>query len=178
MDLWTIAALGEGGVGKTELGIMFALNIIMPDEDPDPQFFRKQFVVDNRMCFVELLAPTAGQGIQAQGFVLVYSITSRSSFDRIEEFHQAAVRVKAPNSVFILVGNKCDKQSEREVTRNDGAALAKQLGCEFIETSAKTAQNVERTFTNVVRALRQKKEAESPATQNHSGKKKTNCIIL
>ncbi|KAF7328605.1 hypothetical protein MSAN_02478300 [Mycena sanguinolenta] len=203
MDQWTIAVLGEGGVGKTELSIAFALNtfvgallpsqsmppIIMPDEEPDPQFFRKQFVVDNHMCFVEVRAPTAGQVAkppeneflaEAQGFVLVYSIASRSSFDRIEEFHQAVVRVKGADAVFILIGNKCDERLDREVSKDDGAALARQLGCEFVETSAKTAQNVDRTFTNIVRALRQK-EAQSLATQNHSGKgkkKKKNCIIL
>ncbi|KAF8217376.1 P-loop containing nucleoside triphosphate hydrolase protein [Mycena galopus ATCC 62051] len=185
MDQWTIAVLGEGGVGKTELGITFALNCIMPSEDPDPQFFRKQFVVDNHMCFVELLAHTASQlpreGIEAQGFLLVYSITSRSSFDRIEEFHRAAVRVKGANSLFILVGNKCDKLSEREVSREEGAALAGQLGCEFTETSAKTALNVERTLTHTARALRQKNAAESSATQDHSGKekkKKKDCVTV
>ncbi|KAF7349541.1 hypothetical protein MSAN_01744500 [Mycena sanguinolenta] len=94
-----------------------------PDEEPDPQFFKKQFVVDNRMCFVEVLTPTVGQVskppeddilAKSQGFVLVYSITSRSSFDHVEEFHQAAVRVKGSNAVFILVGNKCDRQWMRE----------------------------------------------------------------
>jgi hypothetical protein len=41
------------------------------------------------------------------------------------------------------------------VSKDDGAALARQLGCEFMETSAKTAQNVDHTFTRAVRALRE-----------------------
>ncbi|KAF7349546.1 hypothetical protein MSAN_01745000 [Mycena sanguinolenta] len=142
MDQWTIAVLGAGSVGKTKLGITFLLNsflgVSLPslslppinawtdilDEEPDPQFFRKQFVVDNRMCYIEVLTPTASQVTEpskdeflakTQGFVLVYSITSRSSFDHIEEFHRAVVQVKGANAVCILVGNKCDKQYEREV---------------------------------------------------------------
>jgi GTPase KRas protein len=53
----------------------------------------------------------------------------------------------------MLVGNKCDKTYEREVSREEGAALARQFGCEFLETSAKTAQNVEQIFKNLVRSL-------------------------
>lgn len=114
------------------------------------------------------------------GFALVCSIISRPSFDCIKEYHQAAKRLKGANPVLILVGNKFDKQSEREVSKDEGAALARQLGCEFMETSAKTAQNVDRLFTRAVRALRERRGgAELPATQHYSGKKKRkNCIIL
>ena len=80
----------------------------------------------------------------------------------------------------MLVGNKCDKTYEREVSKDEGAALARQFGCEFIETSAKTAQNVERLFTNLVRMLRQTKNVESgvvgPAKPQEGKRKK--CIIL
>lgn len=79
----------------------------------------------------------------------------------------------------MLVGNKCDKTYEREVSKDEGAALARQFGCEFIETSAKTAQNVERLFMNLVRALRQTRN--EPGTTGpakpHEGKKKK-CIIM
>ena len=60
----------------------------------------------------------------------------------------------------MLVGNKCDRTREREVSKADGAALARQYGCEFTETSAKTTQNVERLFINLVRSLRQTKDTK------------------
>ena len=44
----------------------------------------------------------------------------------------------------MLVGNKCDKMGEREVSREEGAYMARKLRCDFIETSAKTCVNVER----------------------------------
>ncbi|KAG6866815.1 hypothetical protein C0991_008751 [Blastosporella zonata] len=84
-------------------------------------------------------------------------------------------RVKRGDPIFMLVGNKCDKAYEREVSKDEGAALARQFGCEFIETSAKTAQNVERLFTNLVRALRQTRTIEPgiPApVKPHEGKKR------
>ena len=91
-------------------------------------------------------------------------------------------RVKRGDPIFMLVGNKCDKVQEREVSREEGAALARQFGCEFIETSAKTAQNVERVFTNLVRALRQTKSIEvGPSTSTKSNEKdrpKRKCVIM
>ncbi|KAJ7861141.1 ras protein [Mycena olivaceomarginata] len=142
--------------------------------------YRKQFIVDNRMCFVEVI-DTAGQEEYAtlrdqwvregQGFLLVYSITSRTTFDRLEVFRQSVRRAKRGDLILMLVGNKSDKVYEREVSKEEGAALARHFGCEFIETSAKTAQNVERVFTSLVRALRQTRNIGRP-------KEKKKCIIF
>lgn len=71
-------------------------------------------------------------------------------------------RVKRGDPIFMLVGNKCDKTYEREVSKEEGAALARQFGCEFMETSAKTAHNVEHLFTSLVRALRHTRQANDP----------------
>ena len=115
-----------------------------------------------------------------EGFVLVYSISSRSSFTRIQKFQQQIQRVKESaaagsptypgsplsqtmgNSNFgpapvMLVGNKCDRVTEREVSTQEGSALAKQLNCDFVEASAKNCVNVEKAFYDVVRQLRRQR---------------------
>jgi hypothetical protein len=61
----------------------------------------------------------------------------------------------------VLVGNKSDKSYEREVSFEEGAALARDIGCEFFETSAKTAQNIDLAFVTLVRALRQVRNPQS-----------------
>jgi len=191
MDNWRVAVLGDGGVGKTALAVQFTLNCFVETYDPTIEdAYRKQLIVDNRMCFVEVI-DTAGQEEYAtlrdqwvregQGFILVYSIASRSTFDRLDIFRQSMRRVKRGDPIFMLVGNKCDKTYEREVSKEEGAALARQFGCEFIETSAKTAQNVERLFTNLVRALRQTRNIEAPPNGGPvrpKEKKGGKCIIL
>lgn len=193
MDHYRVAVLGDGGVGKTALAVQFTLNCFVETYDPTIEdAYRKRLVVDNRMCFVEVI-DTAGQEEYAtlrdqwvregQGFVLVYSIASRSTFDRLEVFRQSMRRVKRGDPIFVLVGNKCDKTYEREVSREEGAALARQFGCDFIETSAKTAQNVERLFMNLVRALRQTRSIEAGVPNNGGGptrppKSGKKCIIL
>lgn len=118
-----------------------------------------------------------------EGFVLVYSISSRSSFSRIKRFHHQIQRVKescasspsypgspisAANSQLpvpiMLVGNKSDRVTEREVSTQEGHALARELGCEFVEASAKNCINVEKAFYDVVRILRrQRQQASRPA---------------
>jgi len=191
MDNWRVAVLGDGGVGKTALAVQFTLNCFVETYDPTIEdAYRKQLVVDNRMCFVEVI-DTAGQEEYAtlrdqwvregQGFILVYSIASRATFDRLEVFRQSMRRVKRGDPIFMLVGNKCDKTYEREVSKEEGAALARQFGCEFIETSAKTAQNVERLFMNLVRSLRQTRNIErgTPTpTKPIKERKRTKCFTM
>ena len=81
----------------------------------------------------------------------------------------------------MLVGNKCDLEDKREVETNEGEELAKQIGCQFKETSAKTRENVEESFYDLVREIRK----TSPVT-NSDGKpdkpapkkKKSGCFLL
>ncbi len=113
-----------------------------------------------------------------EGFVLVYSISSRSSFSRIKRFHHQIQRVKesttssptypgspitasAPTAPvpIMLVGNKSDRVTKREVSTQEGHALARELGCEFVEASAKNCINVEKAFYDVVRILRRQRQA-------------------
>jgi len=164
MDSWRVAVLGDGGVGKTALAVQFTLNCFIETYDPTIEdAYRKQLLVDERMCFVEVI-DTAGQEEYAtlrdqwvregQGFILVYSIASRSTFERLEIFRQSMLRVKRVRPIFVLVGNKSDKSTEREVSQEEGYRMAEKFGCEFMETSAKTSQNVENLFTHLVRSLR------------------------
>jgi GTPase KRas protein len=98
-------------------------------------------------------APSYSEG---QGLILMYSIASRSTFHRLEMLYKSIQRIKhGDHIVAMLVGNQGDKASNREVSEEEGATLARQFGCNFVETSAKTAKNVEGVFVDLVRTLRQ-----------------------
>merc|ERR1711879_620251 len=72
------------------------------------------------------------------GFLLVYSVTSRQSFDSISLFREQILTVKDEDTVpMLLVGNKCDLDNFREVATSEGEELAQILNCPFRETSAK-----------------------------------------
>ena len=172
--------------------LQLCLNHFVETYDPTIEdSYRKQVVIDTQSCMLEVL-DTAGQEEytalrdqwirDGEGFVLVYSITSRSSFTRIQKFHHQIQRVKESASAgsptgasylasqlhsaagfggpvpVMLVGNKQDKQTEREVSTQEGMALAKELGCEFVEASAKNCVNVEKAFYDVVRLLRRQRQ--------------------
>lgn len=124
-----------------------------------------------------------------EGFVLVYSISSRSSFTRIQRFHHQIQRVKeasanspsypgspiaaatgsAGNVPIMLVGNKADRVTEREVSTQEGRALAQELGCDFVEASAKNCINVEKAFYDVVRLLRRQRQQSLRAQPSTRG---------
>jgi GTPase KRas len=126
--------------------------------------YRKQCMVDDETALLDVL-DTAGQEEYSamreqymrtgEGFLLVYSITSRQSFEEIQTFEQQILRVKDKDYFpIILVGNKCDLEGERAVSKEEGQALAQQFNCKFIETSAKSRVNVDNAFYDLVREIR------------------------
>ncbi|RJE18655.1 Ras-like protein [Aspergillus sclerotialis] len=137
---------------------------ITSSQEPFLDSYRKQCVVDEEVALLDVL-DTAGQEEYSamreqymrtgEGFLLVYSITSRQSFEEIMTFQQQILRVKDKDYFpIIVVGNKCDLDSERVVSEQEGEALARQFGCKFIETSAKSRINVENAFYDLVREIR------------------------
>ena len=116
----------------------------------------------------------------SQGFILVYSVSSRATFERLEEFRQVLMKAKRDQPVFMLVGNKCDAQYEREISSDEGRKLASRFGCQFLEVSAKTAYNVDQAFSTVVRLLRQTRRFGSGLASSgltSSGKDKR-CLVM
>ncbi|KAH6917532.1 small GTPase superfamily, partial [Coprinopsis sp. MPI-PUGE-AT-0042] len=96
---------------------------------------------------------------KTEGFLLVYSVTSRSSFEALDDFIRWTREIKGLGACFGLVGNKCDLADKREVSTQEGRDLAHTLGCDFHETSAKTALNVERAFGSVLKMAQMYKES-------------------
>ncbi|RHZ73549.1 hypothetical protein Glove_230g101 [Diversispora epigaea] len=132
--------------------------------------YRKQVVIDDQPCVLEALNLDGQEEYTAirdqwiregEGFLLVYSITSRSTFERIERFRDQISRIKDTESVpVLLVGTNCEKITEREVSREEGMNMARKLKCEFIESSAKTSVNVHRAFYTVVRMIRSNRDSK------------------
>lgn len=113
---------------------------------------------------------------EGEGYVLVYSITSRSSFSRIRTFYNQILRVKEDGDPYsiVIVGNKSDRGSdEREVSTQEGEALAKELGnLPFFESSAKYNVNIEDAFLTCAKLC--KKQRQGPSTEESKDKEATN----
>lgn len=105
-----------------------------------------------------------------EGFLLVYSITSRMSFEEIETFQQQICRVKDRDYFpMALIANKSDLEADRQVSTQEGKDLAKKYGCQFIETSAKHRINVDEAFYEVVRDIRRYNKEQDRNNKRQSG---------
>ncbi|RKO97280.1 hypothetical protein CXG81DRAFT_6201, partial [Caulochytrium protostelioides] len=162
---YKIVVVGGGGVGKSALTIQFIQSQFVDEYDPTIEdSYRKQALVDGETALLDVL-DTAGQEEYSamreqymrsgEGFLMVYSITHRSSFDEIQTFFQQILRIKDRDWFpVVLVGNKSDLGSERQVSTAEGRELASMMGCRFLETSARSKTNVDEAFYQLVRAIR------------------------
>lgn len=91
-----------------------------------------------------------------EGFLMVYSTTSRSSFEEISDFVDMIKRMKDVDYLpMVLVGNKCDLEDAREVSTEEGKELATRLGAPFLESSAKNRINIDEAFHAAVNEVRE-----------------------
>ncbi|GLB42070.1 putative ras-related protein Rap-2c [Lyophyllum shimeji] len=90
-----------------------------------------------------------------QAFILVYSVVERHSFEDTVNYCKKIRQVTQDSrAICALVGNKRDLSHEREVFSSEGRALARELDCDFFETSAKTGENLELVVQTLVQRLR------------------------
>eukprot|EP01083_Nonionella_stella_P288066 980461_1 len=173
--LLKMVLVGDSGVGKSCLLKRFASN------DWDPKFI-STIGVDFEIMTLSLLDKqirlqiwdTAGQERfhnittsyyrGAHCIMIVYDVTSNDSFNNVRKWIEA-VRTYANQDVAILiVGNKCDLKNKREIKWDQSLQYAQSIGCELMETSAKTNVNVEKSFKqlaqNGVKVVLNKKEKD------------------
>lgn len=158
-----LAVVGARAVGKSSITLRFVESRFEDSYYPTVEnSYMKLFKVDCKLYDVDI-TDTAGQDeysimnqrqlVGVHGFLLVYSIGSKSSFEVVGTIRDKILNVlsfgggddgKVP---FVLVGNKCDlPESLRQVSTEEGSALAKEFGCPFIEVSAKDDKNVIKAF--------------------------------
>lgn len=175
--------IGDSGVGKTSVLTRFTEASFDGDycSTIGVDFKSTSMMVENGERSVKLqIWDSAGQERfqsitssyyrNAMGIIIVYDILKRSSFDNIPKRWKPAVDYTAdPRKVsMVLVGNKYDQQTpsthkklKRQVTVEEGQALAEEYGIPFIETSAKTGHNVKEAFTLLVEEVERKKKEQA-----------------
>jgi Ras-related protein Rab-2A len=92
----------------------------------------------------------------AAGALLVYDITRRDTFQHLSKWLEEAKSHAQPTMVILLIGNKSDLEHRRAVSTEEGRAFANANGLLFLETSAKTAYNVETAFLKTAEEIHAK----------------------
>lgn len=105
-----------------------------------------------------------------EGFVLVYDITDRGSFEEVLPLKNTLDEIKKPKNVtLILVGNKADLDHSRQVSTEEGEKLATELACAFYECSACTGEgNIAEVFYELCREVRRRRMVQGKTRRRSS----------
>ena len=157
--LFKYIIIGDTGVGKSCLLLQFTDKRFQPVHDLTigVEFGARMVQIDNRQIKLQIW-DTAGQESfrsitrsyyrGAAGALLVYDITRRETFNHLTRWLEEARQNANQSMVIMLIGNKSDLDHRRQVSKEEGEKFAKEHGLIFLETSAKTAANVEEAFIN------------------------------
>ncbi|GJN11673.1 hypothetical protein PR202_ga29880 [Eleusine coracana subsp. coracana] len=146
--------IGDVGVGKPCLLLQFTDKKFQPEHylTIGVEFGTRIINIDNKPTKLQIW-DTAGQESfrsitimyyrGAAAAILVYDITRRETFDHVTRWLKDAEKLAPANVTIMLTGNKCDLSDRRAVSYEEGERFAKEHGLIFLESSAKSAQNVD-----------------------------------
>ena len=159
-----VCLLGEANVGKTSLVYRFIENKFREDYKSTlgVNLLKKDMDIDKYKGISAQIWDLGGQEsfkslrslyLQgANGALVIYDTTNRRSFERLDEwvrdFREA--RGQAP---ILLIGNKIDLKDKVKVEEDEGKAFANKNKMEFLSTSAKTGNNVEKAFLELIKGI-------------------------
>ncbi|XP_018334724.1 ras-related protein Rab-8A isoform X2 [Agrilus planipennis] len=103
------------------------------------------------------------------GIMLVYDITNEKSFENIKNWIRNIEENASADVEKMLLGNKCELEEKRQVSRERGEQLAVEYGIKFIETSAKASIRVEDAFFTLARDIKAKMEKKLEASNPPKG---------
>jgi Ras-related protein Rab-1A len=162
--IFKILIIGDSSVGKSNLLLRFSDNIFhdtfLPTIGVD--FKIRNVTVGDKSIKLNIW-DTAGQERfktitaayykGAHGIILVFDITDRDTFNNINSWIGEIRKHAGPNVVRLLVGNKCDLDSDRKVTQKEAKEFAESQGMTYIETSAKARINVDEAFMTLTKQV-------------------------
>ena len=153
-------------VGKSALTFRFINNKFPTEHDTTIEdSYSIPAKIDDIPCQLEIL-DTAGQDDyqtmldtwinSADGFILVYSIDNKESFESTKSRYDRILKLKVDQKIsIVIVGNKCDLDQKRQVSREEAEKFCKNHKISYLETSALRTINVKEAFLYVSRGLLQ-----------------------
>ena len=159
--IFKLILIGDSSVGKTNILYKFLSDEF--DQNTRPtigvEFATKNFEIENNIIKTQIW-DTAGQERYrsittsyykgTKGCLLVYDITRKSSFENLDMWINDIKSAGNENLSIILVGNKCDLEDDRKVSKEVAEEKAKLYNIAFMETSALNGTNIEKAFNELI----------------------------
>jgi len=155
--LFKYIIVGDTAVGKSCLLLQFTDKRFQPVHDLTigVEFGSRTITIDSNQIKLQIW-DTAGQEKfrsitrsyyrGAAGCLLVYDITRRETFEHLPTWLDDCRKYSNQNITIMLIGNKSDSENKRQVSKEEGEEFARKNNLTFVETSAKTSDNVEHAF--------------------------------
>ncbi|CAH8356903.1 unnamed protein product [Eruca vesicaria subsp. sativa] len=162
--LFKIVIIGDSAVGKSNLLTRYARNEFNPNSKATigVEFQTQSMLIDGKEVKAQIW-DTAGQERfravtsayyrGAVGALVVYDITRTSTFENVGRWLDELNTHSDTTVAKMLIGNKCDLESIRAVSIEEGKSLAESQGLFFMETSALDSTNVNTAFEMVIRDI-------------------------
>ncbi len=162
--MFKVVLVGDSFVGKTNIMSKYLKNEFHDDSKATVgvEFGSKQFNIDGHTIKAQIW-DTAGQERYkaitsayykgAKGAFVVYDITRKGSFESVEKWVNDLKAAADKSLTIILVGNKCDLEDQRQVTKEQGEEKANHLELAFMETSAFSGENLEKAFELMIKQV-------------------------
>lgn len=154
-----IVVMGGGGTGKSCITVNFVQNMFVEKYDPTIEdSYRKSITIDGTIYSIEILDTAGTEEFtsmrdlyikNADGIILVYSLTSAPSVHMLEEIHEKIERVD-PDIPIVIAANKCDLKKDIVITGQAYRAIQAKYNCQCIRTSAKTSEGVLELFNMII----------------------------
>jgi small GTP-binding protein len=191
--------LGAAGVGKSSIALRFVREDFFPAVEGTigAAFMTKSVPLNANTTLKFEIWDTAGQERYnslapmyyrgAHVGIVVYDITSKPSFERAKKWLDEVMEEEGRNGmVIVLVGNKVDLSTQREIPTEDGKRFADSKGVYFNEVSAKGNVQVTELFAEIARRIPFDKMAGAPIPnlvkpvirEKEESTRKCNCVIM
>jgi small GTP-binding protein len=177
-----LVVLGEGRVGKTSLTLRYVQNKFADREEStiNASYLEKDISLGKSRRKLAIW-DTAGQEKfsavapiyyrDAEGAVLVYDITMKESFPKVNKWLQELREHAGDEIILAIVGNKMDKENERQIDKGVAEEYARRNNAKHFETSAKMGKGIEEVFAYLATEI-SKKNKEQEQNENPKDKKK------
>ena len=175
--MFKVVLVGDSFVGKTNIMSKYLKNEFHEDSKATVgvEFGSKQFKVEGHLVKAQIW-DTAGQERYkaitsayykgAKGAFVVYDITRRSSFESVEKWFNDLMSTADKKVTIVVIGNKCDLEDHRQISKEEGQEKANKLQVAFLETSAFSGENVDKAFEMMVNEIYKKCHEEMLAEGN------------